>query len=342
MSEFILAVGDRLLNQIGDLCTTAGSHITIACINSEVYMASISPEYFKIYKTGQQISAEDFTIRIPKTIIQPIISEVCAVHFAISDKIAISKIKDAEVRVRVTTMLELDFNDDFIKATVTSGSLTNDMCDLSPLAELRPLVPFSKTGIQFRDNLAYIHSAGFIVFRELEHSIDFILTQKNIAELVKFVKAYGKVHLFESGNYLVFKHEDCYFGCRQPAAFIDSNYFSYCQATPVARTTCSLLDLCLLLRSFTIPKKDSPLAVFDMEHECVEISLNADCTYSIHLKPEQHISTSFKLSVDVLKQIFSNVNLNYKEVELIVYEYFVAFKFNKTHILVNRYDEELL
>lgn len=342
MSEFVLAVGARLLNQISDLCTTVGSHITVSCIQGEIFLASINPEYFKLYKTEQKTDIADFTIRIPKTFIHPLISEVCAIHFNISDKITMTKLKNAEVVARVSFRLELDFNDSFIKETVTLGNVTDDYYDLSPLAELRSLVPYSKSGIQFKDNLAYIHSLGFIVYRELEHSLNFILTQKNIAELVKFVKAYGKVHLFESGNYLIFKHDESYFGCRQPAAFIDSNYENYCRAKPLARTTCSLADLCHILKSFSIPKKDAPLAAFDLAHNYIEISLNAECSYYIQLKTETPVNMNFKLSVEVLKQIFSNSAIDYNHAELIVYDYFVVFKFGKVHILTHRYDEGLL
>lgn len=341
MSTFYLAVGDVLLNQLLDLCGTSVSHITIAGIDGEIYLAAISPENFKLYKSEQHTDSEDFSIRIPKTVLQPFLSEVCALHFSISDKIAIAKVKNEKVTARVTSRLELDLNDDFIKATVTAGQTPTELCDLTPLAELRPLVPFSKTGIQFVDNLAYIHSAGFIVFRELEHPINFILTQKNIAELVKFVRANGKVKLFESGNYLVFQHNDCYFGCRQPASFIDSNYNSYLEAVPLQRAEVSLVELGRLLKSFTIPKQESPLALFDFSHNVVNISPDSECTYALRLGTEPHLEGSVKLSVDVLKQIFSNTSIDYTHAEIIVYEYFVTFKFGKVHILVNRYDEEL-
>lgn len=340
MSKFLLAVNDVLLFQLQDLCMAPGSHITIAGLNNNIYLASISPESFKLYSTNQHFETEDFSIRIPKRILHPLIMEPCALYFETSQRITVSKVRNEKLTAKVTFCLELDLNDQFISEVISNSSQASQTYDMTPLADLKPLVPFSQSGIQFVDNLAYIHSPGFMAFRKLEHPINFILTQKTIAELVKFTKAYGNICLFESGNYLVFRHDGCFFGCRQPAAFIDSNYSNYLAANPLMQTECSFTELCQLLKSFSIPKHEDPLATFDFNNNVIDISPELDCKYVLRLEAKTQLQGSIKLSVDVLKQVFSNSMLDYKAVELVVYQHFVAFRFGSIHILMHRYDEE--
>ena len=338
MVNFEITATEAVVGLFTDLCSVKGSHITITAIDESLYIAAISPEFFKIVKLSTVPGLENFAIRLQKTMLKPMLSSACTLRFSIDSRVIISRVVDTKTLSVLAVPLEYDFNSELIRHTVSSGASVNCEYDISSLINLRPLLPFSDSGLQLKDNLAYVHGLDFIAYCKIVHGSNFIMTASNISELIKFIRSCGKMQIYESDVYIVFKHGGRYFGCKQPIRFIDSEYSSYLSLVPLAKVECSLSELHLILKTFTIPKGEDPKCVFNLQKNLATIKIGDTYHYDVSISNNQCNCKPFSLAVSVLKKIFSNTYLDYSRVTLFIYDSLISFRFNDIDILITRSD----
>lgn len=338
MVQFNIDGNAFVLSELGNLCTVKGSHITFAAIDGDLYAAAVSPEYFKIIKLDSSEVPPNFAIRIQKTMIKPLLSTPCVMKFTITDNVTISRYSAKGLLATVRVPLEYDFNSELISNAVNAGSNTTGEYDITPLAEIKSIIPFGTSGLQLKDNLAYIHGNGFIVYRKLQHPINFIMSAANMTELLKFVRANGRVQIYESDVYVVFRNADSYFGCRQPLQFVESNYGDYLSSERQHAVSADLTELHNILGSFTIPKGDNPMCRLLLDRHIAVFDIGADYHFEVSLGNAGTECEEISVSVSVLKNIFSNSNLDYTDASILVYPYFVVFRLGAVDLLVSRYD----
>lgn len=336
-TKFIFAVNEDLLSLITDFCNTQGSHLTFFCIKHKVYLAAICPEYFKLFDTGQAVDCDDFAIRIPKHIVRPIIADCCTLMFILSEKITIRKYKDSDkILASVVLPLEYDFNDTLIKETLRLGEECENKTDLSDILSLKPLVPFSTDGIQCKDNMAYVMGNGFQAYLPVKSPINFVLTQKNMAELSSFIRTHHEIFMYEYEVYVLFKSDKYYFGCKQPVRFVNSNYNLFLKAKPITQVKCNLTEICRIVYYFTIPKSEIPICNFNLSKGIISIS--SDYDYMIAMECDKHEDITFQIPLDVIKRIFTNSKIKYSDITLAVYESFICIRSGSLDILISRGD----
>lgn len=338
MVQFNLDANAFVLAELGSLCTVKGSHITFAAIDGNLYAAAVSPEYFNIVRLEIGEVPSNFAIRVQKNMIKPLLSTACVMRFTITDSVTISRYNRNGLLTAVRVPLEYDFNSQLISDVVNAGSQNTGEYDITPLAEIKSIIPFGTSGLQLKDNLAYIHGNGFIVYRKLQHPINFIMSAANMTELLKFVRTNGRVQIYESEVYVVFRNADRYFGCRQPLQFVESNYEDYLSSERLHAVSADLAELHNVLGSFAIPKGDNPMCRLLLDRSMAVFDIGADYHFEVSLGCVKTECEEISVSVAVLKNIFSNSNLDYTDAAILVYPYFVVFRLGAVDLLVSRYD----
>lgn len=338
MTKFTIHATDAVVKAVMDLCAVKGSHLTLAIISKHLYMAAISPEFFKILDMNTIIESDDLAIRIQKTMIKPLLSNECSLQFTVNKNVIITRSFESTILSAVAVPLEYDFNNELIAQVILAGSKTTELYNISSLIRLRPLLVYCEAGIQYKDGLAYMLGNDFFVYCELAGSGNFIMTNSNITELIKFIRAYGEMKIYESGVHIVFHKGYSYFGCRQPIAFVDSEYESFKQMTPIKTLTANLTELHLILKAFTIPKGETPDCKFMLSKGIATIDIGDCYHFDVLVGSSVEGIPDFSLPVEVLKKIFSNIYIDYNKVDVLIYEPLVVFKFGDIQILIRRSD----
>lgn len=344
MNKFILALQEPLLSRLNDLCMLKGTHLTMLVVNNQVYFAVIIPEYFKIVDTGISVDSPDLAVRLPKNLLRPIISESCQLCFTISDIISIVKVQEGKARIQVNMPLEPDFNKGLIMRVIHDGLSVNDLYDLSTLLNLKPIVALGSEGLQLKDNLAYLIGTGFVAYCKLALSCAFVMSAANLSELTKFIRAHGAVSLYNSDVYMVFKKGGMYFGCRQPVSFLDSMYDSYLADVPIYTSDpVDLTEFCSVLRALTITKYDESPCVLNFTKGIAEMQVGTMNSIKVVIQGAKtdKLEHAVQLPLQVLKNLFSNMQLSYAQAIISVYECYVAFRLGGIDILISRCDDEV-
>ena len=243
MIDIAIPIGLPQETAIKDLCRVSGSHLTVVSCSGDLVFASVSPEYFKIYKFPEKLSCEDFSVRIAKRVIRPVICEDSTLRITIDNTVTLRKYHERDLLVTIVSPMEQDFNNTFISEVLELGEQPHDEYDLSAISALRGMVNYAQNGLQVKNGLVYVQGVGFKVYAKMNHPFDFIMTMSNIAELTSFLRAYNNPAAYECNAYAVFKSRGHYFGSRLPVNFIDSEYEQYCSMTPIIETSASLLEL---------------------------------------------------------------------------------------------------
>ena len=296
----------------------------------------MSSEYFKIFDTHQIVGEDTFAIRIKKSILKPIISDSGILHFTIGDKVTIRRVVEDKIRTLLTIPLEKDFNSELIRDYVVKGRDGDEVYDMTVLSSLKEVVRFCPTGLQFRDSLAYVHNGSFIVYKPVDHPVDFIMTQSNASELVRFVKAHNKVFMYEVGAYAVMRSGSYYLGCRLPARFVDSEYAEYLAAKPEQVVEVDLSELRRVIKDLPIPKGMKPLCRFDFSTGYAYIEADQYHSYTVALDSQMQLDCRCVLAVELLKQMFISSTLPYCKTTMQIYTSFVAFKVAGVDMLLGR------
>lgn len=348
MITFDLFVTDYLETAFTDLCSVKGTHLTLAVYNRKLFLAAIAPEFYKIYTDVNPLDTPDFSIRLEKTMLKSLIEYECTLHFVINEDISIRKIRNNSIKINASFPLEYDYNKELIITAAGDGNSCKNEYDLSALIGMRPMLPYSSTGLQFKNNLAYIHGNGFIVYCHIEHPCEFIMSATNIAELIALIRACGRLQIYNSGIYTVFKKGGVYLGCKQPVRFVDSLYTSYEVAVPLTETKANLCELCSTLKSIVPAKGESLNCIFDFEHLCVDVGVYRGYKLSVSMSNDnKSIDISGGISkdigtvsvpLDVLKCILSNTKLKFNDVHIIIYDSFITFRVGNLDILLSRSD----
>lgn len=338
MITFNLKVSAYLADAFADLCSLKGTHLTITVNNRQLFISAVAPEFFKIYTNRDILNTVDFSIRIQKSTLKALIEPGCLLQFKIDSDISIRKLREDRVIVSASFPLEYDYNQELIITTINDGKTCKDDCDLSALISLRPMLPYSTSGLQFKNNLVYMHGNGFIVYYKLEHPCSFIMSSSNIAELVSLIRAYGRLGIYNSGIYTVFKREGIFLGCKQPVNFLDSSYQSYQSAKPLAEVNVDLCELCNVIRNVEIPKGDSLLCIFDFRKATVSISVKRSYNITVSIGDTTTEIDNVAIPLEVLKNILSNTKIKFESVHVAIYDSFIAFGVNGIDILLCRGD----
>lgn len=336
MNKFEIQVGLDLEKIMTDLCRTSGSHLTVCSDGKRLVFASVIPECFKAYRLPCEVCIEPFSVRLPKKIMNPIISAGTTLLFELGDSITICKLRDSHMLSSVRMPLEQDFNSEFVFSALCAREGTDERFDLSAVSDLRPIVNYAQYGLQFRSNLAYILGPGFIVYKEIEHGVDFIMTPSNVTELISFIKSNGNVAVYEQGAYVIFRSSNKWLGCRLPVRFVDSEYKTYKQMNPLSEIKINLVELYSTLHGMTLPKNEITKCTFDLSHSVVLIELGAFYHYKVDIQCGSVEGLKFDLPLEVVHKLFTNTRLKYSDITLRVFDSFVAFMTNNTHILINR------
>ena len=77
MINFAIEATEATVKSFLDLCAVKGTHLTLAVISKHLYTAAISPEFFKLLDMNTFVDAEDFAIRIQKSMLKPLLSNEC-------------------------------------------------------------------------------------------------------------------------------------------------------------------------------------------------------------------------------------------------------------------------
>lgn len=338
MTEFSICASDGMIKLFTDLCSVKGTHLTIAVISHKLYIAAISPEFFKILNMNTTINTDDLAVRIQKSMIKPLLSDECILSFSIGANICIRRCIADTLMSTVTVPLEYDFNSKLIEDVVASGMKHTELYDIGSIIRLRPVLGYSDMGIQCRNDLAYTRGPSFIVYCKMKSKCDFLMTTSNISELIKFIRAYGDVQIYECGTNVIFQKGASYFGCRQPVSFVDTEYSSFTELTPICETTADLVELHRILRAFTVPKGQEANCAFNLEKGMASINLGDFYRFGIAIKNTGGISEKFSVPVDVLKKLFSNIYIDYGKVVVKLYESLVVFEFGDIQLLISRSD----
>ena len=324
-------------NAVKELCRVAGSHITISLHKGELTFSSISPEYFKIYKMPGSYNAEDFSIRVAKRVLRPIISAGVILRITIDTSVVLRKYANDMLLVTVKSPMEQDFNSDFLKQVLTDGEKVRDEYDFSTILSLRSVVNYAQNGLQVKDGIAFLQGIGFMVYAKVEHPFNFIMTMSNIAELTAFIRAHNSVKAYECGAYAVFQSDVHYFGCRLPVNFVSDEFQQFCSMKPLAVTSANLGQLEATLQNFTLQKNESTECIFNLQMGMVSVDLGSMYHYDISIQTEP-VNISFKLPTEVVKKLLSNSKLSFTSVKIGVYDSFVAIITGGVAMLISRED----
>lgn len=332
---------DGITVAINSLCTTTQSHITLAVINKAIICGAIGPEFFKLYNTSCQADASNFAIRVPTKVMKTVCISPCTIRIEIDTTIKIFRIINGSIIMGVTIPLEQDFNLELIANILADGVASTEPFDISAIGELRALVAYADSGLQCKNGLAYVIGSGFTAYRTIANKLSFIMTRENISEFVKFSSAYGEIELFESGIYTVFFSHGHYFGCKQPRAFVESDYDAYIASKPIYSVPLNFVELSGVIRAIGVPKGTSPKSEFDMEHFVVRMDLGIYGRYAIVVgtqgtEPIQGKSAHFSVSTNSLKCVLSNSALKSEAVILTVYKSFISLKIGNNDFLLVR------
>lgn len=338
MTEFSICASEGMIKLFMDLCSVKGTHLTIAVLSHKLYVAAISPEFFKILNMNTTIAADDMAIRIQKSMLKPLLSDECILSFAIDSNVCIRRYLGQTLMSTATVPLEYDFNSELIKSVVAEGYNNTETYDISSIIRLRPILGYSDMGIQYHNELAYTRGPSFIVYCRMKSKCDFLMTTSNISELIKFIRTYGDVQIYECGTNIIFQKGCSYFGCRQPVSFVDDEYSSFSELTPVGETTADLVELHRVLRAFTVPKGQEANCAFNLEKGIASIKLGDCYHFGIAIQNTGGLLNKFSVPVDVLKKLFSNTYIDYGKVTVKLYDSLVVFEFGDIQILISRSD----
>lgn len=322
---------------IKELCRMSGSHITIVSVNGELVFASVSPEYFKLYHFPCVFDCEDFSIRIAKRVLRPLVCEGSALRITIDAQLRLGKYRKDALAVSVVCPMEQDFNREFIFDVITKGKQHTEAYDYSSLLVLRSMVNYAQNGLQVKDGLAYLRGVGFIVYAEIKHPFNFIMTMSNVAELTAFLKTFNSPEAYECDAYAVFHSQAHYFGCRLPVNFVSSEYEDYKAMSPLVETQINLAEVARILQNLVIQKNEMTSCSFVLSKGMIIFEVGTACRYEIAISTDTKDYT-FKLPLDILKKMLSNSKLPFSEVKLRVFDSFVAFVINGISILISRED----
>lgn len=322
---------------IRDLCRMSGSHVSIMAASGELVFASVSPEYFKLYSFPYKFNCEDFSIRVSKRVLRPLVCEGCILRLTIDTQVRLDKYYDSALAVSVACPMEQDFNNEFIFEVVTKGKSCVKTYDYSSLLALRGMVNYAQTGLQVKDGLAYLRGVGFIVYSEIDHPFDFIMTLTNVTELTTFLKVFNSPQAYECGAYAVFHSQASYFGCRLPVNFVNSEYGEYKAMVPLIEVQVNLAEVARTLQSLVIQKNEMTSCSFILSKGVVVFEIGTTGRYEVVISSEMQDCT-FKVPLDILKKMLSNSKLPFSNVMLRVFDSFVTLVINEISILISRED----
>ncbi len=334
MTKFIIQLSPKTLSSFEELCSLKGiSVLGISIVKNRVILSAISPEYMKIAFTDAQVDIEDLAIRVPTSILKPLLS-LGALTFELGTNLVVSKLYNNSLIARVRVPLELDFNQDIIAEVISQQSkhALDPEVDLSSLVTLRDIVSIKEKGIQIQNGIAYVCSDGFVVYRKLASNLRFIVSQDCLVSLINFIKSFGNVQMYDVRNYHAVYKNDMMYCWRKSREYVPNDYEMFTSLVPIFSTSANLTTLAAVIKGIPASRTKTYEAMFAFDSGYLQVQVGSMETYvltfSQDVLKECEDNTQLRIEVpyQVLRHILGSSALTWSNVIINVYESCIEFK----------------
>ncbi len=334
MTKFIIQLSPAVLGNFEELCSLKGiSVIGISIIDNQVILSAICPEYMKIAFTDVQVDVDDLSIRVPTSVLKPLLS-LGALAFELDTNLVISKLYNNSLVARVRIPLELDFNEEIISEVISQRvkHMYDPEIDLSSIVSLRDIVSIKEKGIQIQDGIAYVCSDGFVVYRKIDTSLKFIVSQDCLVSLINFIKTFGTVQMYDVKSYHAVYKKGMMYCWRKSREYVPNDYDMFTSLDPIYSTSANLASLAAVVRGIPSVRTKTYDAMFAFDSGYLQIQVGSMETYVLTFSQDvlKECSDNTQLRIEVpyqvLRHILGSSALTWSSVIINVYESCIEFK----------------
>lgn len=344
MIRFVIPINSVTLAGLTELCGLRGvPTIGVSVKSNRIILSAISPEYMKIMLTSITVDCEDISLRVPVSIIKPLLS-VGTLAFEVDANLIISKLYNNRLLARVRVPRELDYNDDILEQVASSVEehKFDPDTDMSSLMQLKDIAAVNKCGIQVKDGQASIMSDGFVAYGKCDTNMNFIVSYECLISLINFVKSASNLQMFSFMGYHAVHKNGMVFCWRKSRQFVPDEYESFLKLKPVISVSADLASVRAMVRAIPSVKTKVYSSVFSFDGGYLQIQVGNMETFvltfgqNVILKPEDPNMLKVTVPYQVLRLVLSSSAVQWENVIINVYPTCVEFKSGSVSVMMVR------